>query len=103
MDSPCQVLGKARLLLDERLVDEQLSRSRRQLHASPFLYLLLQGSKVPLHAINANGQAVLQREVLGVLRQDCGVIPVEREVFTHKHSDANYATEPKRLVVTVAQ
>src|SRR5215469_6254187 len=29
MHSPCQVLGKARFLLDEGLVDEQLGRSRR--------------------------------------------------------------------------
>jgi hypothetical protein len=45
-----------------------------------------------LHPINTDGQAVLQREVLRVLCQYCGVIPMEREVFTHKHSDLSAAT-----------
>src|SRR6516164_789724 len=103
MNSSRQVLGKPGFFLNECLVDEQLSRSCRQLHGSPFLYLLLQGSKVPLHAINTDGQAVLQREVLRVLCQYCGVIPMEREVFTHKHSDSDYATEPEALIVAVPQ
>src|SRR5215469_16646384 len=76
---------------------------RLQLHGSPFLYLLLQGSKVPLHPIYANSKAVLKREMLRMLRQDCGVIPMEREVFTHKHSDTDYATEPEALIVAVPQ
>ena len=89
--------------LNGRLVDEQLGCSCGQLRGSPFLYLLLQGSKVPLHAINTDGQAVFQREVLRVLCQYCGVIPMEREVFTHKHSDSDYATEPEALIVAVPQ
>src|SRR5215469_10179741 len=96
-----QMLGKPSFFLNERLVDEQLGRSRRQLNRPPFLYLLLQRSKVPLHPIYANSKAVLKREVLRVLCQYCGVIAMEREVFTHKHSDANYATEPEALIVAV--
>jgi hypothetical protein len=39
------VFGKPGFILDECLVDEQLGRSRGQLHGSPFLNLLLRGPK----------------------------------------------------------
>jgi hypothetical protein len=64
---PRQVFGKSRLVLDEGLVDQQLGRSRRQLQRSPFLDLLLQRNEVPLHPIDADGQAVFMREVLRML------------------------------------
>ena len=67
--TPRQVLGKTQFVLDERLVDQQLCRSRRQLHRLPFLDLLLQRPEVPLHPVDADGQAVFQREVLGMLRE----------------------------------
>src|SRR5215467_4732025 len=67
------MLGESGLLLDERLVDQQLRRSRRQLLQPPRIDLLLQRAEVSLHAIYADGQAVLQREVLGMLRQDGSV------------------------------
>ena len=73
MDPPCQVLGKACLFLDECLVDQQLRRSRGQLHRPPLLYLLLQRSEVPLHPVHPNGQAVPQRKVLGMLCEDGSV------------------------------
>jgi len=73
MDPPCQVLGKACLFLDECLIDQQLRRSRGQLHRPPLLYLLLQRSEVPLHPVHPNGQAVPQRKVLGMLCEDGSV------------------------------
>ena len=77
MNSPRQMLGEPCFFRDECQVDEQPGSSCRQLHGSPFLYLLLQGTKVPLHAINTDDQAVFQREVLRVLCQYCGVIPMD--------------------------
>jgi len=70
-----QVLGKPGFFLNECQVDEQLGCSRRQLHRSPFLYLLLQRTKVSLHPVDTDGQAVFQREMLGMLCQDWGVRP----------------------------
>ena len=40
--TPRQVLRKPQFVLDERLVDQQLCRSRRQLQRLPFFDLLLQ-------------------------------------------------------------
>ena len=73
MHSSRQVLGKPRLLLDERLIDQQLGSSRGQLHGTPLVHLLLQRTKVPLHPVNPDGQAVFQREVLGMLREHMSV------------------------------
>jgi len=70
MHSSRQMLGKACFFLDERLVDEELGRGRGQLYRLPFLYLLLQRSEVSLHPVDTDGQAVFQREMLGMLCQD---------------------------------
>jgi hypothetical protein len=56
MNSSRKMLGESSFFLNERLVDEQLGRSREQLHGSPFLYLLLQGSEVSLHPVDTNRQ-----------------------------------------------
>src|SRR5208337_4739938 len=79
VDPPGQVLWKSRLLLDERLVNQQLGRSRRQLQRLPFLDLLLQRSEVPLHPIDTDSQAVFEGEVLGMLRENGRIFPVKRK------------------------
>ena len=68
-----QMLGKPGLFLDECLVDQQLGRRAGQLHSSPLINLLFQRTKVPLDPVDTNGQAVLQREVLGMLGQNRGI------------------------------
>src|SRR6516225_11275613 len=98
-----QMLGKPCFLLNECLVDQQLGRSRGQLHGLPFLYLLLQRSKVSLHPIDTNGQAIFQREMLGMLCQDWGVFPVKGKVLADEDSQANGAAQAERLVVAVPQ
>jgi hypothetical protein len=57
---PSQMLRKPRLLLDERLVDQQLGSSRSQMHRTPLLHLLLQRPEVSLHPIDTDGQAVFE-------------------------------------------
>ena len=47
--------------------------SRRELHGPPPVDLLFQRIEVPLHPIDADGQAVFQGKVLRVLRQDGGI------------------------------
>jgi hypothetical protein len=84
MHSPREVLGKPRLLLDEGLIDQQLGRRRGQLHRTPLVHLLLQRPEVPLHPIDADGQAVFEREVLGMLSQNGSVFPVKRKIFTNE-------------------
>ena len=73
--SPCQMLGESRFLLDDGLVDEQFCRSVSQLGRFPSFNLLLQGAKVSLHTVHSNSEAVLQQEILRVLRQDGRVFP----------------------------
>jgi hypothetical protein len=92
-DPPRQVLRKPQFVLDERLVDQQLCRGRGQLHRPPLLHLLLQRPEVPLHPIDADGQAVFQREVLGMLREHGSVFPVKRKVFANKDSQLCAATK----------
>ena len=93
MDPPCQVLRKPCLFFYECLVDQQLGSSIRQLHRLPLLDLLLQRTEVPLHPVDPNGQAVLQREVLGMLGEDSYEIPVKFEIFTYKDPELCAATD----------
>ena len=93
MDPPRQVFGK-RLLLDECLVEQQLGSRRGQLHRLPLFYLLLQRPEVGLHAIDTYGQAVLQRELLGMLGQNRSIFPVKRQdlaarSWRRKHASVN--------------
>ena len=46
---------------------------RGQLHCPPLAYLLLQRTEVSLHPVDPDGQAVFQREVLGMLREHGGI------------------------------
>src|ERR1035438_9169299 len=71
--TPRQVLRKPQFVLDERLVDQQLCRSRRQLQRLPFFDLLLQRPEVSLHLIDADGQTVFDREVLRMLSENGSV------------------------------
>ena len=91
MHSPRQVFGKPSLLLDERLVDQQFGGSCGQVHSPPLLDLVLQRPEVTLHPIQTNGQAVLQREVLGMLGQNRGIFPVKRQILAHEDPQADGA------------
>jgi hypothetical protein len=57
------------LSVNERPVDDKLGRYVRDLSFLPLLHLPLHGIEVPLHAVDSNTEAVLQRKVLRVLRQ----------------------------------
>src|SRR5271157_5177525 len=92
---PSQMLRKPRLVLDERLVDQQLCRSRRQLQRLPFFDLLLQRPEVPLHPIDTDGQAVFEREVLRMLSENGSVFPVKRKVLADEDSQADGAAQPE--------
>ena len=93
--SPCQMLRESRFVLDEGLVDEQFCRSLSQLSRLPSLNLPLQGAKVSLHAVYSYSEAVLQQEILRVLRQDRSVFPVKCEVLADEDSEAYCATQPE--------
>jgi len=60
----CKVLWSFESALDRRLVDDHLGGSVRQFTSLPRLYLLSHRLKVPLHPVDANRDAVDERERL---------------------------------------
>jgi hypothetical protein len=62
MHAAGEVLWSFQSALDESLVDDYLGGDVRQLTSLPGLHLLSHGLEVPLHSINANRDAVDERE-----------------------------------------
>ena len=71
------MFGRFEFALDECLLDHDLGGDVRQFTFLPCLYLLSHRLKVALHSINANRDAVDERERLRVFRQDWGKIAVD--------------------------
>ena len=70
MDPPGQVLRDLQFVLDERLVDDQLRHGRGQLPPLPLFNLALERFEIALDSVHADGKGILDREVLGVLREN---------------------------------
>ena len=90
--TPRQVLRKPQFVLDERLVDDQLRHRGGQLPPLPLFNLAFEGLEVALDSVYADGKRILNREVLGMLREDRRELSVERQILAHEHSDARGAT-----------
>ncbi len=63
-----QVPGYFKFSLNEGSIDDELRGFIRKLAYAPGFNLPAHRFKVPLHAVDADGKAVLQREVLAVFR-----------------------------------
>jgi hypothetical protein len=64
------MLGRLQIPFDERAIDDEFGGLVCKLLLAPLLRLPAHGLEVALHAVDADGEAVLQREVLGMLGQD---------------------------------
>ena len=64
---PRQMAGDFELSLDESPIDSELRGFIGQLACAPSIHLPSHRFEVALHAVNADGKAVLQSEILGVL------------------------------------
>jgi len=69
MHRPGKVFGSFQSSLHERFVDDNLGRDIGQFATLPGLNLLAHRLEVPLHPINANRDAVDERERLRVFRE----------------------------------
>ena len=67
-----KMYGSVQVAFNERPIDDQLGGRGRQLLIAPLFHLAPHRFEVALHAVHADSQAVLQREVLRVLGQDRG-------------------------------
>jgi len=66
MYRPGQMFGRFQLALYKRFVDDYLGPDISELAFLPSLYLLSHRFEIPLHAIDSHGNAIDQRERLGV-------------------------------------
>ncbi len=69
MHATGEVFGSFQSALNERLVDDHLRGDVRQFASLPGFHLLSHRLKVSLHSINANRDAVDERERLRVFRE----------------------------------
>jgi len=83
MHSPGKMLRSLQLTLDERLVDDNFRGDVRQLASLPCLHLLAHGLEVSLHSVNAQRDAVDERERLRLFRE-----------HGSKHAGANVPDNP---------
>src|SRR5438309_3937833 len=103
------VYGKAEMFrrlqfaFHERLVNDYLGRHIRQFTSLPGLDLLAHRLEVPLHPINANRDAIDERERLRVFCQYRGEIPGERHVGAHEHAIATGHRQTHALIVGIAK
>jgi hypothetical protein len=67
---PSQVPGNIKFPFNEGAINDEFRGFIRELVCAPSLVLAPHWLEVALHAVNANGNAVLQSEVLRVFRQD---------------------------------
>jgi hypothetical protein len=70
MYPPGQVLRDLQFVLDERLVDDQLRHRGGQLPPLPLFNLALERFEIALDSVHADGKRILDRKVLGMLRED---------------------------------
>ena len=70
MDPPGQVLRDLQFVLDERLLNDQLRHRGGQLPPLPLFNLALERFEIALDSVHADGKRILDREVLGMLRED---------------------------------
>src|SRR6266567_5043111 len=98
MHGASKVLRSLEVTLDERLVDDHLRSDIRQFTPLPGLHLLPHRLEVPLHSINANRDAVDERERLRVFREHGSKIPGKRHVRAHEHAILSAATNYAELV-----
>ena len=89
-------------ILDKRAIDHELRCIVGELKAPPGLHLTPHWLKIALYSINANGQRILQVEMLRVLGKHRREVAVERHVVTHKNPKAHCECEAHGFVVRVA-
>src|SRR5260370_30397644 len=99
MNVPGQVPGYLKFSFDEGSIDDDLRGFVRKLSCVPSFDLPAHRFEVPLHAVDADGKAILQREVLAVFRQNGRVISLKCEVLTHEHTQSDGAGQPETFVV----
>jgi hypothetical protein len=80
-----------KLSFDERPIDRQFRHVWRELLCPPFFYLPPHWFEITLHSINANGEAVFERKILRVFREDGTIVPLKREVVTYEDAQADCA------------
>src|SRR5690349_11334133 len=90
------------LSFHEGLVDQKLRRDVGKLGIAPALNGLNHRLEIPLHGIDADGERILQREILAVFGEDRLEVALECHVLANKDLVADRDTKPKTLVVGVA-
>lgn len=77
---PHQVFRDVKVAFNERTIDDQLCCRCNQLLSAPSFYLSPHRFEVTLHTVNANREAVFEREVFRVFREDGTIIALKRQV-----------------------
>src|ERR1700685_1110505 len=98
-----EVFGSLESALDECLVNDHLGGDVRQLTSLPRFHLLSHELKVSLHSINANRNAVDERERLRMFRKHWGEIACECHVGAYEHAIATGHRQTHALIVGVTQ